>query len=212
LGCPLPARYLETVYVDPSELHPYPGNPNQGDIELVRGSVRANGQYRSVIARQLPDGTLELLAGHTTTEATGVELGKTRVEVIDADDATARRIVAADNQTARKAEMDEAALFALLKAAEVDGGLDGTGFVGEDLDDLAKLLEAPDLDALAGQVGEPTDADRRMVVRVSADPDAKDRFERLMTLTQEPEEADAFAGVVAWAATAARGEGLDVEP
>lgn len=124
----MPARYLETRTVDADELKPYPGNPNVGDVDVVRGSVRANGQYRSVVARQLADGTLELLAGHTTTRATKDELGRVRVEVIEADDATARRIVAADNQTARKATMDEQALLKLLDAAQADGGLEGTGF------------------------------------------------------------------------------------
>jgi hypothetical protein len=124
----LPAKYIDTRTVDPDELKPYPGNPNAGDVDVVRGSVRANGQYRSVVARRLPDGTLELLAGHTTTQATKDELGRVRVEVIEADDATARRIVAADNQTARKATMDEAALLALLDKAQADGGLEGTGF------------------------------------------------------------------------------------
>lgn len=129
----MPARYLETRTVDADELKPYPGNPNVGDVDVVRGSVRANGQYRSVVARQLVDGTLELLAGHTTTRATKDELGRVRVEVIEADDATARRIVAADNQTARAATMDEAALLALLEDAKADGGLEGTGYDDDDL-------------------------------------------------------------------------------
>jgi hypothetical protein len=124
----LPAKYIDTRTVDPDELKPYPGNPNAGDVAVVQASVRANGQYRSVVARRLPDGTLELLAGHTTTRATKDELGRVRVEVIEADDATARRIVAADNQTARAASMDETALLALLDKAQADGGLDGTGF------------------------------------------------------------------------------------
>lgn len=132
----LPAKYVETRTVDPDELKPYAGNPNVGDVDVVRGSVRANGQYRSVVARRLPDGTLELLAGHTTTRATSDELGRVRVEVIEADDATARRIVAADNQTARAASMDEKALLELLDKAQADGGLDGTGFGENEYRDL----------------------------------------------------------------------------
>lgn len=155
----MPARYLETVYVDPDQLRPYPGNPNQGDIGIVRSSVRNNGQYRSVVARKLPDGTLELLAGHTTTAATGLEVGKTRVEVIEADDATARRIVAADNQTARKATMDERLLLELLEQADDEEGLDGTGFTPPDLEDLARMVAPPDLDDFARDVGEPQHGD-----------------------------------------------------
>jgi hypothetical protein len=133
--------YLETRYVDPGDLYPYPGNPNAGDVDEIRGSVRRNGQYRPVITRPRPDGALEILAGHATTEATGAEVGRVRVEVIDVDDATAARIVAADNAIPRKAAVDEAALLALLDAASADGGLAGTGYVEEDLDDLRALLE-----------------------------------------------------------------------
>jgi hypothetical protein len=124
----MPDSYVETVYVDPSQLRPYPGNPNHGDVQEIRVSVRRNGQYRPVIARPGPAGAYEILAGHATTEATGAEAGRVRIEVHDVDDATARRIVTADNQTARKATMDEAALLALLDQANADGGLEGTGF------------------------------------------------------------------------------------
>lgn len=163
LGCPLPAEYVETLVVDPAELHPHPQNPNQGDVDVVRGSVRANGQYRSVIARRLPDGTLELLAGHTTTAAAGDELGKVRVEVVAADDATARRIVAADNQTARRAQMDEVALLALLDSIAVDGTPDaplfGSGYTSSEREDLERMLNPPTLDDFAKEVGQPAHGD-----------------------------------------------------
>lgn len=142
-GAPLSARYIETRTVDPDELKPYPGNPNVGDVDVVRSSVRANGQYRSVVARQLPDGTLELLAGHTTTKATRDELGRVRVEIIEADDATARRIVVADNQIARVATMDEAALLGLLDKAQADGGLDGTGIGVDEYREIVDRVWGP---------------------------------------------------------------------
>jgi hypothetical protein len=140
----VPARYVETVYVDPSRLRPYPGNPNHADVEELRGSVRRNGQYRPVIARAHPSGDYEILAGHGTTEATGAEAGKVRVEVHDVDDATARRIVAIDNTRPKGSTFDEEALLALLAQAEAEDGLDGTGYVEGDLDDLRALLEETD--------------------------------------------------------------------
>jgi hypothetical protein len=136
--------YLETRYVDPGDLYPYPGNPNAGDVDEIRGSVRRNGQYRPVITRPRPDGALEILAGHATTEATGAEVGRVRVEVIDVDDATAARIVAADNAIPRKAAVDEVALFALLDEVASDGGLEGSGYNDDDFDDLRALLEESD--------------------------------------------------------------------
>src|SRR3954453_18053395 len=114
LGSPhMPAEYVETRYVDPDQLHPYPGNPNRADVEELRGSVRRNGQYRPVIARRLPDGALEILAGHGTTEATAAEARKARIEVHDIDDATAPRIAARDNIRPRGSVLDEAELLAL---------------------------------------------------------------------------------------------------
>lgn len=136
--------YRETLYVDPDQLRPYPGNPNRADVDELRGSVRRNGQYRPVIARRLPDGALEILAGHGTTEATGAEAGKVRIEVHDIDDATARRIVARDNIRPRGSVLDEEALLALLSQAEADGGLDGTGYLDDDVDDLRALLDEAD--------------------------------------------------------------------
>lgn len=155
----MPARYIETRYVDPAELHPYPGNPNRADVDELRGSVRANGQYRPVVVRPHPDGGWQILAGHGTTEATGAEAGKVRVEVHEADDATARRIVAIDNTRPRGSVLDEDALLALLTQAEADGGLDGTGYQRGDIDDLTRMTRAPDLDAFAEQVGPPGPGD-----------------------------------------------------
>jgi hypothetical protein len=145
--------YRETRYVDPAQLHPYPGNPNRADVEELRGSVRANGQYRPVIARPHPDGGYEILAGHGTTEASGAEAGKVRIEIHDLDDATARRIVARDNIRPKGSVLDEAELLALLTQAEADGGLDGTGYLGDDIDDLRALLEETDPPPPAGPTG-----------------------------------------------------------
>lgn len=118
------ARFLEQRVVDPATLTPYPGNPNIGDVEAVRASLRANGQYRTPVTRRLPDGGLQVLAGHTTRLAAIAEAMPLRVDVVDADDKTARRIVLADNRTAQLSHYDEDLLLAIL-----DGGdLEGTGW------------------------------------------------------------------------------------
>lgn len=138
------ARYIETITVDPDDLTAYPGNPNTGDVDLIRASVRRNGQYRAVNARRLPDGTLQLLAGHTTTAAIHAEGQPVRVEVIEADDRTARRIVAVDNASARKATLDEEALFKLLDKANAEDGLEGTGYDDAEFRELVdKAMRAP---------------------------------------------------------------------
>src|SRR4051812_22932240 len=187
LGSPhMPAEYVETRYVDPDQLHPYPGNPNRADVEELRGSVRRNGQYRPVIARPRPGGGWEILAGHGTTEASGAEAGKVRIEVHAADDATARRIVAIDNTRPKGSVLDEAALLALLSQADADGGLDGTGYLGDDLDDLRALLEEADT-ALTGPAGGRGDPDH--IAHTNGLADLKDAYgaatSRLVVLSYE---------------------------
>lgn len=130
-------RYLDTRAVAIDALQPYPGNARRHDDAALDESAEANGQYRSVVARQLPDGALEVLAGHGTWGAFTRKGDTTiRVEVIDADDTEARRIVLADNGSSRRAGYDDAALLALLDAASQDGGLTGTGWDAQAFTDL----------------------------------------------------------------------------
>lgn len=66
---------------------------------------------------------------------------------VDVDDERARRILVADNRTTRLGHDDPEALASLLtELAETEGGLDGTGFDGDDLDALLVDLngERPD--------------------------------------------------------------------
>jgi hypothetical protein len=123
------ARFLEQRVVDPATLTPYPGNPNIGDVEAVRASLRANGQYRTPVTRPLPDGGLQVLAGHTTRLAAIAEHMPLRVDVVDADDKTARRIVLADNRTAQLSRYDEDLLLAILDGGDMEGtGWDQTAY------------------------------------------------------------------------------------
>ncbi|CAM5647444.1 hypothetical protein [Streptomyces pilosus] len=55
------ATYLRTQDVRLGELTPYPGNARRGDVRLILESLRSGGQYRSLIARQTPDGHLAVL-------------------------------------------------------------------------------------------------------------------------------------------------------
>lgn len=125
-------RYLRTDTVAFADLFPYPGNARVHDDVALDESAKLNGQFRAIVARVMPDGKLQILAGHGTCEAFRRAGDKTiRVEVIDADDTEARRIVLADNATTRNASYDDELLRALLDDASSDGGLAGTGWDGE---------------------------------------------------------------------------------
>jgi site-specific DNA-methyltransferase (adenine-specific) len=136
------ATYLHTRDVPLDELSPFPGNAKRGDVEAIRASLRRNGQYRSLVAREIPDGPLIVLAGNHTLQALAAE-GHTsaRCEIITCDDSTARRINLADNRTAELGGYDNDALAELL--SYLDGDYDGTGYTQADIDALLHLDEPP---------------------------------------------------------------------
>lgn len=143
------ATYLRTADIPLDELTPFPGNAKRGDVDTIRASLRRNGQYRSLVVREIEHGPLVVLAGNHTLQALAAEGHPTaRCEVIACNDATARRINLADNRTSELGVYDSDALAELLAA--LDGDLDGTGYSADDLADLldtghnTKALTDPD--------------------------------------------------------------------
>lgn len=160
----------------------YPGNARIHDDEALDGTVAGLGQFRNVLARELPDGRLQLLAGHGTKDAL-LRAGKAvEVEVRDVpDDDEARDIVAADNGTSRRATFDDVKLLALLKASEAAGTLARTSYASTDVEDLERLLDGPpSLDDLEKEHGEPDEKDLWPVLKLPVPPEVRDRFETLM--------------------------------
>ncbi|MFJ4469553.1 hypothetical protein ACIP2X_18960 [Streptomyces sp. NPDC089424] len=164
------ATYVRTEEVPLGELTPFPGNARRGDVRLILESLRTSGQYRSLIARQLPDG-LVVLAGNHTLQALALH-GRgpctasiptfarpdadcalcngtrwepaARVEVVDCDEETARRINLVDNRAAEKGDWDLDGLVELLSYLP---DLDGTGYTDADVERL--LAPPPSLEELA---------------------------------------------------------------
>lgn len=140
-----------------SELNLYHKNPRVGNVDVIKSSLRAHGQYKPVLINV---GTHtgrpnEVLAGNHTVKAIR-DLAEENpnderwftVDVweIDVDDDKAARIVVADNRTSELGHTDEEALLGLLQ--ELDD-LDGTGYEDEDLDDLIALLQENEEDEAA---------------------------------------------------------------
>lgn len=139
-------RYLGTREVPIEALTGYPGNPRVHDTAVLEESARVNGQYRSVVARERPgpDGTLtlQLLAGHGTVAAfAATGTAQVRVEVIEADDTEARRIVVVDNRAGDLAGYDNELLAALL--GDLGGDWPGTGWDDDTLAALTASLRDP---------------------------------------------------------------------
>lgn len=133
---------LESVAVADLKLHPW--NVNEGDIGAIHQSIEHNGFYGAVVAQR---STGYVLAGNHRLQAAQAA-GAESVPVIwvDVDDEHALRILLADNRTTRLGHDDPAALADLLnEILDSAGTLDGTGYTGDDLDELLADLGADDL-------------------------------------------------------------------
>ena len=121
--------------VDPNELNLASVNPNQGDIGALCSSYTEIGFWGDVIVRQ---DTNEVLAGnHRVMAARSLDMPEIPVQYIEVDgDDHALQVMLADNRTRDLATTDEDQLAILLKNLADKDMLLGTGFDGDDLDDL----------------------------------------------------------------------------
>ncbi|MGW7708285.1 hypothetical protein [Streptomyces sp. NPDC054771] len=196
------ATYLRTAHIALDELTPYPGNAKRGVPEAILTSLRRNGQYRSLVVREIPDGPLIVLAGNHTMQALtlhgpgdcGTTLtagGRThpcgvcqndpgwqpgaRCELVRCDDHTARRINLVDNRSADLGTYDYEALADILTSLD---DLDGTGYTPRDVEDINSLLTAPpdEVDDLAAEHGEPNEDVFRPKITLTVDAPTFDRW------------------------------------
>jgi DNA modification methylase len=144
------------------QLHPHPLNARRRNAHAraeLRASLETNGQYRTVIARRLEDGTVQLLAGHGTVEQAR-ELGWDQVAVDvheQVSDGAAARIVAVDNRTSDLAEYDPEMEIRLLEEVERElGSLAGTAYSDADLAEMrANIIQAAGPAAFTDPDAEP---------------------------------------------------------
>jgi DNA modification methylase len=113
----------ESKSVPIDSIKEYPGNPRKGNIELIRESLRANGQYRDVVVQR---STGYVLVGNHTRKAAKEEgWSEIRATFIDCDDEQAKRIVLVDNRANDVAGYDLPLLADILRDLPT---LEGTGF------------------------------------------------------------------------------------
>lgn len=173
----LPHGLGQTRTLPVTELHTHHNNPRRGDVTTIAHSLATNGQFRPLVVNA---GTHtgrpnEVLAGNHTLQAarTLAENGDARFTaldcyVIDVDDDAATRIVLADNRTADLGSYDDAVLLDLLDGLD---DIDGTGYADEDVEMLRDLADdAPTLDELADEFGDPQDDDFNVTLRLSVQP------------------------------------------
>lgn len=122
-----------------NQLKPHPNNPRQGDIGAITQSIQQNGWYGTIVAQL---NTKRVLVGNHRLQA-AIHLGMAEVPVywVDVDDQTATQIMLADNRTNDLASYDDRALAGLLTVLADTGGLLGTGYDGDDLDEVLDRIK-----------------------------------------------------------------------
>lgn len=135
---PVVAQHFEAD-ADLTQLRDHPRNPRRGDDGSVATSVDRNGWYGAIIAQR---STRHILAGHTRRRVLTAG-GNARGPVfwLDCDDATATRILLADNRTAELAAWDNSELLELLGDITPDD-LGAAGFTLTDIQSLQRQVEA----------------------------------------------------------------------
>ena len=152
---------LQQHLVEVGDVKPHPDNPRDGDIGAIAESVQAHGHYRPIgVSRDDV-----ILAGNHTWQAI-VQLGWTHVAItrvpVTHQSPQARRIMLADNRTAERASYDQQVLARVLQElADEDGGLDGTGWDGDDLDKMLAALAEPDAPDAFPSVDDDLETDYR---------------------------------------------------
>jgi site-specific DNA-methyltransferase (adenine-specific) len=129
-----------TELVAVSRLQTHPRNPRQGDVGAVHESITENGFYGTIVAQRSTG--YVLVGNHRLIAAQQAGLRKIPVTWLEVDDERALRILLVDNRTSDLATYDTFGLAELLRDLySSDMGLSGTGFDGDDLDDLVRGLE-----------------------------------------------------------------------
>ena len=112
-------RIKELRRVPASELHPNPKNwrthPKE-QLDAIRGILAEVGFAGAELARELPDGSLQLIDGHARAEIAGDAV--VPVLVLDVTDAEADKILATFDPIGAMAEADAVKLDAILREVE----------------------------------------------------------------------------------------------
>lgn len=132
------APAIADLAVDIESLTPHPRNARRGDVGAIAESLRRFGQVRPIVVQK---STRHVVAGNHVREA-ALTLGWERIAAVVAtmSDAEALAYLLADNRTSDRASYDDDVLASILKDVAAKGDLEGTGFDGEDVDDLLRSL------------------------------------------------------------------------
>lgn len=112
-------RVKELRRVRAGDLKPHPKNwrtHSRFQQEVLKGVLADVGIADALVARELPDGSLQLVDGHLRASTTPADMAP--VLVVDLDDAEAEKVLLTHDPLAALAGVDEQRLAGLLKDAE----------------------------------------------------------------------------------------------
>ncbi len=143
--------------------------------DAVRGLLAEIGYADALLARELPDGSLELIDGHLRAETTPeVEVP---VLIVDLDEREAAKLLALHDPLAAMAETNQDILGELLQQVETENEA-----LGQLLDELAAGPDAPQLDN-ATETGPPPEVQvpeaYQVVIECTDEDDQRVVYERI---------------------------------
>lgn len=144
---------VEVTTVDINSVFPYPMNARQGDVGLIAESLSRNGQFRPIVVNKQDNSIL--VGNHTWKAAKSLGWKEIAVSWVDVDEEAAARIVLVDNRTADLGSYDHVELVEILKDMK---SFEGTGYDGDDVDDLLKEVSGWGL--VGTEVKKEEDADK----------------------------------------------------
>ena len=175
-------RVRELRRVRAGELRPNPRNWRthpDAQRDALRGILAEVGYADALLARELSDGSLELIDGHLRAETTPEAL--VPVLVVELSDAEAVRLLALHDPLAAMAGADDDALAELLQEVHVESAA-----VQAMLDRM--LASAGEADACSGEPSLPPTADAPH----DEEPAVPEAWQVLVECRDEPEQRELF--------------------
>lgn len=125
-------QHSRYAVLDLVELEPFPGNARRRDLKPLVNSIKAHGQFRTLVVREQDQPErpkYQILAGHGTADALkACGISQARCEILFCTDEEALAINLADNRTNDLAFYDEDALAAQLEEVRDLDLWDATGW------------------------------------------------------------------------------------
>ena len=132
----IPGLAIEQAPVD--SLVEHPRNARRGDVEVIKESLTAHGQYAPLVVQR---STRHVLKGNHTLQALrALNWTDAAVVYVDVDDDQALRILLVDNRSSDLGGYDFDALAELIGI--LDGDYAGTGYGPDDLAQTKAMLDA----------------------------------------------------------------------